>query len=326
MNPISRVLLIAGCMLAVAGAPGAVAQPSYPASTIRLVVPFAAGGAPDIVARNIAQRLATRVGQSVIVENRLGAGGNIAYEAVSRSRPDGYTLVLATTGIATNVSLYRELPYDPLKDFAPVTLVSRSPHVLVAQPSLPVNSIADLISLAKSKPGSITYGSAGTGTILHLAGELLNIKTGIALMHVPYRGNTLALNDLLGGSIQLLFSDIASAVPQIKGGKLKAIAVTGEQRIQSLPDVPTVAESGVPGYAIEAWFGILAPAGTPQPIIARLNRELTAILSEQDLKAKMLHLGLELGGNSPEAFGSFLASEVKKMGDIAKTAGIPFQD
>lgn len=326
MNPISRVLLIAGCMFAVAGAPGAVAQPSYPASTIRLVVPFAAGGAPDIVARNIAQRLATRVGQSVIVENRLGAGGNIAYEAVSRSRPDGYTLVLATTGIATNVSLYRELPYDPLKDFAPVTLVSRSPHVLVAQPSLPVNSIADLISLAKSKPGSITYGSAGTGTILHLAGELLNIKTGIALMHVPYRGNTLALNDLLGGSIQLLFSDIASAVPQIKGGKLKAIAVTGEQRIQSLPDVPTVAESGVPGYAIEAWFGILAPAGTPQPIIARLNRELTAILSEQDFKAKMLHLGLELGGNSPEAFGSFLASEVKKMGDIAKTAGIPFQD
>jgi tripartite-type tricarboxylate transporter receptor subunit TctC len=320
MRIFAKIVIIAACIAAVGSVSNAAAQ-DYPSKPIRLIVPFAAGGAPDVVARNIGQRLSQRVKQAVIVENRLGAGGNIAYETVARSAPDGYTLVLSTTGVATNVSLYKQLSYDVIKDFAPITMVSRSPHVVVTQPSLPVNSIQDLIALGKSKPGQISYGSAGSGTILHLAGEMLNIKTGVKLMHVPYRGGTLALNDLMGGSIQLMFSDIASAVPQIKAGKLRAIAVTGAQRTLSLPDVPTVAEGGVPGYAIEAWFGIMAPAGTPAPIINQLNRELTAILAERDLKEKMLGLGLELEGSSPEAFGSFLRSEVKKMGDIVKASG-----
>jgi tripartite-type tricarboxylate transporter receptor subunit TctC len=191
----------------------------------------------------------------------------------------------------------------------------------VTQPSLSVNSIQDLIALANAKPGQISYGSAGSGTILHLAGEMLSMKTGVKLMHVPYRGGTLALNDLMGGSIQLMFSDIASAVPHIKAGKLRAIAVTGSQRTLSLPNVPTVAEGGVPGYAIEAWFGILAPAGTPALVVSRLNSEINAILAEEDLKEKMLDLGLELTGGKPEDFGRFLRSEVKKMGDIVKASG-----
>jgi tripartite-type tricarboxylate transporter receptor subunit TctC len=320
MGIFASIARIAACAAAFAGIGNAAAQ-EYPSKPIRLIVPFAAGGAPDVVARNLAQRLSQRVKQPVVVENRLGAGGNIAYEAVARSAPDGYTMVLATTGVATNVSLYKQLSYDAIKDFAPITMVSRSPHVVVTQPSLPVNTIQDLIALARAKPGQLSYGSAGSGTILHLAGEMLSIKTGVKLMHVPYRGGTLALNDLMGGSIQLMFSDIASAVPQIKAGKLRAIAVTGAQRTLSLPDVPTVAEGGVPGYAIEAWFGLLAPAGTPAPVINRLNREFTAILAEQDFKDKMLDLGLELAGSSPEEFGSFVRGEVTKMGDIVKASG-----
>lgn len=320
MRVFTRIARIAACLAAASGISSAAAQ-EYPSKPIRLVVPFAAGGAPDVIARSIAQRLSQRVKQSVIVENRLGAAGNIAYETVARSAPDGYTLVLATTGIATNVSLYKQLSYDAIKDFVPITMVSRSPHVVVTQPSLSVNSIQDLIALANAKPGQISYGSAGSGTILHLAGEMLSMKTGVKLMHVPYRGGTLALNDLMGGSIQLMFSDIASAVPHIKAGKLRAIAVTGSQRTLSLPNVPTVAEGGVPGYAIEAWFGILAPAGTPALVVSRLNSEINAILAEEDLKEKMLDLGLELTGGKPEDFGRFLRSEVKKMGDIVKASG-----
>jgi tripartite-type tricarboxylate transporter receptor subunit TctC len=320
MQYFSKIACLAAWIVALGGASAAAAQ-DFPNKSIRLVVPFAPGGAPDVIARNVAGKLAQRVKQSVIVENRLGAGGNIAYETVARSQPDGYTLVLAATGIATNVSLYKQLSYDAIKDFAPITLVSRSPHVVVTQPSLNVNSVQDLLALAKARPGTISYGSAGSGTILHLAGEMLSIKTGVQLMHVPYRGGTLALNDLVGGSIQLMFSDIASAVPHIKAGKLRAIAVTGAQRTLSLRDVPTVAEAGVPGYAIEAWFGILAPAGTPTPVITRLNQELTAILAEPELKARMLDLGLELGGSSPGEFASFLASEIRKMSDIVKASG-----
>jgi tripartite-type tricarboxylate transporter receptor subunit TctC len=318
MKTFLRIAGLAASITCLCGANGAAAQ-EYPSKMIRLVVPFAVGGAPDVVARNIAQKLSERFGQSVIVDNRLGAGGNIAYELVARSAPDGYTILFASTGIATNVSLYKKLSYDTMKDFAPITLAAKGPHVLVSHPSLPAKSIQELIALGKQK--ELSYGSSGSGTIPHLAGVMFSMKTGANLLHVPYKGMSLAQNDLMGGSINLMFSDIPSALPQIKAGNLRALGVTGAHRSPAMPEVPTLAEAGVPGYAIEAWFGILAPAGTPAPIVARLNREIRTILSDPELKRKMLDLGQELSPDSPQEFGDFLRSEIKKMGDIVRISG-----
>lgn len=320
MHKITRRTALAACAL-LACASGALAQ-TWPARPIKLVVPFAAGGAPDVVARNIAIRLGDRLGQPVVVENKLGAGGNIAYESVGHSAPDGYTLVFATTGIATNMSLYKNPRYDALRDFAPVTLVSTGAHVLVANPNLPAKNVKELIALGKAKPKSLSYGSSGSGTILHLAGELFTIKTGVELQHVPYRGAALAQSDLVGGSINLMFSDVASALPHISAGKVRALAVTGAQRMPSLPDIPTLAESGVPGYEIEAWFGILAPAGTPSPVVERLNRELRAVLTLPEMKQRMAGLAQNPVGDSPAEFAAFLKSEVAKMGEIVKASGL----
>lgn len=319
MKNITRRTALAACSLL--AATGTFAQ-AWPARPVKLVVPFAAGGAPDVVARTIAVYLGERLGQPVVVENRTGAGGNIAYEAVSNSAPDGYTLVMATTGIATNMSLYKTLRYDTLKDFAPITLVSTGPHVLVVNPKVPATSVKELIALGKSKPKSLSYGSAGTGTILHLAGELFTMKTGVELQHVPYRGSSLAQNDLVGGSIQLMFSDIASAAPHISANNIRALGVTGARRTPSLPNVPTIAESGVPGYDIEAWFGILAPAGTPPAVVDRLHRELRAVFALPEMKQRMVPLAQNLVGNSPAEFGAFLKSEVAKMGEIVKASGL----
>lgn len=320
MKPLSRMAALAAGLALFCSVGGAAAQ-EYPSRPIRLIVPFAPGGAPDVVARNLAQKLEGRLGQSVIVDNRLGAGGNIAYEAAARSAADGYTLLFASTGIATNVSLYPNLSYDTMKDFAPITLVARSPHVLVAQASLPATSVQELIALGKSKPGDLSFGSSGTGTIPHLAGEMFSEKTGVKLLHIPYKGMSLARNDLMGGLIQLIFSDIPSALALVEAGKLRALGVTGAQRTPSMPDVPTLAEAGVVGYAIEAWFGILAPAGTPAPIVDQLNTEFRAILAEPELKQKMLALGQELVGDSPQEFTDFLRAQVKTMGDIVRASG-----
>jgi tripartite-type tricarboxylate transporter receptor subunit TctC len=321
MKLLTRIAALAAGAAVLCGMHGGASAQEYPNRVIRLLVPFATGGAPDVVARNLAQKLSERLGQSVIVENRLGAGGNIAYEAVARSAPDGYTLLFASTGIATNVSLYKQLSYDTMKDFAPITLVARSPHVLVSNPALPAPNVQELIALGKSKPGSLSFGSSGTGTIPHLAGEMFTTRTGVKLLHVPYKGMSLAQTDLMGGSIQLIFSDIPSALSQVKAGKLRAYGVTGAQRSPSMPDVPTLAEAGVPGYAIDAWFGILAPANTPAPIVNRLSRELRAILAEPELKKKMLDLGQELVGDSPQEFSNFLRSEITKMGEIVRASG-----
>jgi tripartite-type tricarboxylate transporter receptor subunit TctC len=320
MKLLTRIAALAASVALLCSMSSAFAQ-DYPNRVIRLFVPFATGGAPDVVARNLAQKLSERLGQSVIVENRLGAGGNIAYEAVARSAPDGYTLLFASTGIATNVSLYKQLSYDTMRDFAPITLAARSPHVLVSNLSLPASNVQELVALGKSKPGTLFFGSSGTGTIPHLAGEMFTTKTGVKLMHVPYKGMSLAQTDLMGGSIQLIFSDIPSALAQVKAGKLRAYGVTGAQRSPSMPDVPTLAEAGIPGYAIDAWFGILAPAGTPAPVVNRLNRELRAILAEPELKKKMLDIGQELVGDSPQEFSAFLRSEITKMGEIVRASG-----
>jgi tripartite-type tricarboxylate transporter receptor subunit TctC len=319
MKTLTRILSLAA--LAVATCAPAAAQ-DFPVRPVHLVVPFAAGGAPDVVARTIGQRLGERLGQSVVVENKLGAGGNIAYESVARAAADGYTLVFATTGIATDMSLFKKLKYDTLKDFAPVTLVASGPHVLVTNPSVPAQNVRELVAYAKQRPRQLSYGSSGNGTVLHLAGELFNMKAGVELLHVPYRGAALAQNDLVGGTIHMMFSDVASALPYIKANSLRPIAVTGSKRLASLPEVPTIAESGVPGYDIEAWFGILAPAGTPAPVVDRLNRELRAVLAMPEVKQRLASLGQDLVGNTPQEFATFLRGEVAKMGEIVKASGI----
>jgi tripartite-type tricarboxylate transporter receptor subunit TctC len=321
MKHFSRIACLAAGLALFCGINGALAQ-EYPSKQVRLIMPFPPGGGTDVVARSLATKLSERFGQSVIVEHRPGAGGNIAYEAVARSAPDGYTLLFATNGIATNASLYKQLTYDTIKDFAPITLLARSPHVLVANASVPANSVQELIALGKNKSAQFYFGSSGSGTVPHLAGELFSTKTGVKLVHVPYKGVAPAQTDLIGGSIQLMFSSIASALPFVKNGRLRALGVTGEQRSQAMPTVPTIAEAGVPGYGIEAWFAMLAPAGTPAPIVNRLHRELSTIMAEPELKKRMLDLGQELSpSSSPEEFGNFLRSEIKKMGDIVKTSG-----
>ena len=314
------ISLTACLLLLLVGGQNSFAQ-DYPNKPIRLVVPFAAGGAPDVLARLTGAKLADRLGQAVVIENKLGAGGNLAYDMVAHSAPDGYTLLLASTGIATNVSLYKDLPYDAARDFAPITLMASSPHVLVVNPSVKAVSVKELIALAKAKPGQLTFASSGRGTVLHLAGEMFKNMAGVNLLHVPYGGSSQAINDVLGGRVTLMFSDIPNALPQIEAGNVRALGVTSAQRSQALPQVPTIAEAGIPGYAIIAWFGLLAPAGTPAHIVARLNKEVLAILGDPELKGKMAILGQDLMGNTPEQFAAFIKEEIVRMGAVVKASG-----
>jgi len=320
MKTLAKLMKFAACVVALCGAQAAFAQ-DYASRTLVLVVPFPVGGAPDVLARTIGAKLGERLGQAVVVENRLGAGGNIAYASVANAAPDGYTLLLAANGLATNVSLYKDLKYDAVKDFAPITLIANSPHVLVAHPSVQATSVSELIALAKAKPGQLTYGSAGSGTVLHLAGEMFKTMAGVELVHVPYKGSAPAHIDLLGGRIALMFSDIPPALAQVKTGKLRALGMTSPQRSPAMPDVPTIAESGLPGYAIKAWFGLLAPARTPESIVAKLNKDVVAILGDAEMKRKMADLGQELTSNTPEQYAAFIKSEIAKMGQVVKASG-----
>lgn len=305
-------------MLAQASLPAAAQATRYPDKPIRLVVPFSAGGATDVVARAVGEKLGARLGQSIVVENRVGAGGNIAYEHVAKSAADGYTLLFASTGLATNATLYKKLNYDALKDLTPIGMVARSPHVLVLHPSVPANSVQQLIELGKRQP--LTFGSSGNGTILHLAGEMMKTMTGAQLMHVPYRGGTQAMADLMAGTVQLAFLDISIATPQVNAGKLKALATTGKERTPKLPDLPTISEAGLPGYSIDVWFGLLAPVGTPQAIVDRINAELTRVLADTDLRSRMREMGQELQPSTPAEFGRFIRTEIQRMGDIVRSS------
>lgn len=320
MKHLGLILKWLACALAI-GATSAGYGQQYPVKLIRLVVPFPVGGAPDVLARAIGAKLAPRMGQQILIENKLGASGNIAYEAVAKAAPDGYTMLLSGPGIATAVSLFKDLPFDAVRDFAPITLVARGPHVLVAHPQVPAASVRELIALAKTMPGKLAFASSGSGTVLHLAGEMFNTMAGVKLLHVPYKGAPLAQSDLLSGRVSLIFSDIPSALPQIKTGKLRALGVTGAQRAPALPDVPTIAES-LPGYAIDAWFGLLAPVATPPAIVAKLNREVHAVMTDPDLKRRMAELGQDLIGNTPEQFASFIKSEIARMGEVVKASGL----
>jgi tripartite-type tricarboxylate transporter receptor subunit TctC len=298
------------------------AQPAYPSKPIRLVVPFPAGGTTDILARAVAQRLTETLGQPVVVDNRPGAGGNIGAELVAKAAPDGYTLLMGTVGThAINASLYAKMPYDHVRDFAPVILVAGVPNVLVVNPALPVNSVQELIAYGKANPGKLNFASSGNGTSIHLSAELFKTMTGVQMAHVPYKGSAPALVDLAGGQVQLMFDNLPSSLALIKGGKLKALAVTSAQRSTALPDVPTVAESGLTGFEASSWFGLLAPAGTPKDIVAKLNGEVAKWLATPEAKEKMAAQGAIPAGQSPDDFTRHIAAETVKWQKVVKESG-----
>ena len=313
-------LIIAGSVLLSTGS--ALAQ-TYPTRPVRIVVPFPAGGSNDIVARIIAQKLSERNnGQSFLVENRGGAGGNLGAEAVANSEPDGTTLLLtAPPPLTINAALYKELRYDPSKAFAPVALIASVPIVLMVHPSVGIANVRELIALAKAKPGTLYFGSSGNGSTNHLAGELLKRMTGIEIVHVPYKGAAPAMNDLIAGHIPMMFDNIPAVLPQVKGNTVNAIAVAGTKAAGALPDVPTVAESGVPGFEASAWFGLVAPAKTPAPVLAKLEGDIAAILKMPDVMKRFDELGAEPGTVSGVDFGKFLADETTKWTGIIRESG-----
>ena len=309
-------------MLLVAGAAATVQAQTYPSKPIRMIVPFPPGGTTDILARAIGAELTKAWGQPVVIENRPGAGGNIGSEAVARSPGDGYTLLMGTVGThGINPSLYKKMPYDAVKDFAPVTLVALVPNILVVHPSVPAKSVAELIALAKKQPGKLTYASSGNGTSIHLSGALFESLAGVQMVHVPYKGSAPAVTDLLGGQVNMMFDNMPSALPHVKAGKLRALGVTSAKRSPAVPDVPTIAEAGVKGYEASSWFGVLAPATTPKDIVAKLNAEIAKSLGTPEMKEKLSSQGAEPVGNTPEQFGAFIRAEIDKWAKVVKASG-----
>ena len=308
--------------LALAGLSTVAPAADYPTKPIRLVVPFPPGGTTDILARAVAQKLSQTWNEQVIVDNRPGAGGNIGADLVAKAPPDGYTLVMGTVGThAINPNLYARMPYDHVKDFAPVILVAGVPNVLVVNPSLPVRSVRELIDYAKANPGKLNFASSGNGTSIHLSGELFKTMAGVQMTHVPYKGSAPALADLMGGQVQLMFDNLPSSLGLIKAGKLRPLAVTSTERAAALPDVPTIAESGLPGFEASSWFGVLAPAGTPHDVVAKLNRTIEAWLATPEAKEKLLAQGAIAVGGSPEAFAKHIRSETAKWAKVVKASG-----
>lgn len=303
---------------------GAMAQSQeYPNKPIRFIVGFPPGGSTDLAARLIAPRLAERLGQPVIIDNRSGAGGNLAVDAIAKSAPDGYTIGFGVAGSLTiNVTLQPKLPFDPVTDLTPITMAVNNPLILVSNVSFPAKDVRELIAFAKSKPGPITYGSGGTGTSMHLAGELLKQTAGLNLVHVPYKGTSPAVNDVAGGHLPLAIVDVASTLQFIKTGRLHALGVTGAKRTEMASDIPTISESGAQGFQVPSWFGIIGPARLPQKIVTRLNAELRAILESPDIRERFFAIGLEPAPTSPEEFGNIIKSEISRWAKVIKDAGI----
>ena len=298
------------------------AATDYPTKPIRLVVPFSAGGTSDFLARTVAEKLGENLDTTVVVDNRPGAGGNIGSNVVAKADPDGYTLVLGTVGThSINDSVYKEMPYDAVKDFAPISLIAAVPNILVANPSVKANSVQELIALAKSNPGAITFASSGNGSSIHLSGEMFKSLAGVDMLHVPYKGSGPAVIDLLGGQVDIMFDNMPSALPHVREGKLKALAVTPSERSQAAPELPTIAEAGVEGYSAAAWFGLLAPAGTPQDVVNKLNAEMVKILAMPDVKERLAGQGAEAVSTSPEEFAEYIKAEQKKWADVVKASG-----
>lgn len=307
----------------VLAAGGAGAQERYPQKPVRIVVPFAAGGSTDIFARLIGERLSGVLGQPVVIENRPGAAGNIGAEAVARSAPDGHTLLMATTGVmAINNALYKNMSYDAATDFDYVVFVASITNVLIVGADSPLRSVADVIAEAKRSPGKLTFASSGAGSSTHMSAELFKIMAGVDLLHVPYKGSALAMPDIVTGRVSMLFENMPGAISHIRAGTVRALAVTGLRRSSALPEVPTVAESGVPGYESLSWSGIAVAAGTPRDVIARLNREINAILAAPDMRQKLAEQGAEAVGGTPEAFAEHAKREREKWGRVIRDANI----
>ena len=317
-----KPLAVAVCALIAIAA----AAQDYPSRPLRFIVPFTAGGGGDMIIREVAQRLTARLGQTVVVDNRAGAGGSLGTESVAHAAPDGLTLLMANVApMAINVSVYKKLNYDPVKDFAPITLLASFPNILVLHPSVPATNLPQLIALARTKPGQLTYASAGAGSTTQLAAEFFKSRANIDLIHVPYKGGGAALIDLVAGQVTLYFSSLPAALPLVRSNRLRALGVTGLARALAAPEVPTIAESGFPGFEAVTWIGAVAPAGTPRAIVTRLNGELVEIMQAADMREKMIAQGAEPMTNTPEHFAAYIKSEIVKWAAVVKQAGIAAQ-
>lgn len=314
--------LLAVALAASAALPTVAAAQQYPVKAIRFIVPFAPGGPTDIMSRALAEKLTARLGQQIVVDNRGGAGGSIGTAIAARSTPDGYTIVIGHIGtLAINVSLYPRLEYDPVKDFAPISMIATLPLGLFVNANVPVKSVAELVALAKAKPGQINFGSAGNGSATQMAGAMFKTMAGIDIVHVPYKGNAASLVDLVAGRVQMMFSNLLTTAPHVKAGRLRAIAISTAKRSQQAPDLPTIAESGVPGYDYAPWYGILAPAGTPRAIMMRLSREIGQIINTPEMKERFRKQGIDLVTSTPEAFAELIRREIPKWREIVKKSG-----
>ncbi len=321
--PIGQAALSVTLVAAALTSLSVLAQTSnYPTKPIRLIVPFAPGGGTDLTARSIAIKLTEAWGQTVVADNRPGANGTIGVDLAAKSPPDGYTLTMISSSHSVNVSLYKNLPYDLLRDLAPITQATSQPYALVIHPSVAAKSVKELVALAKAKPTAFNYGSSGTGGLSHLSGALLASLAGLNLTHVPYKGGAPAMNDVIAGQIQMLFSTILQSHPHIKSGRLRALAVTTAKRSPAEPELPTMIEAGVPGYEVAGWYGVMAPARTPQPIVAKLHKEIVQILHTPEVKQRMSADGSEPVGSTPEQFAAHIKSEVAKWNRVVREAGI----
>jgi len=309
-------------LASVFGSASAWAQ-SYPSKPIRLVVPYPPGGPLDIMARAIGQKLTEAWHQPVVVDNRAGAGGNIGADLVAKSPADGYTLLMGAVAThAINPTLYAKIPYDPVKDFAPVALVAQVPNILVVNPAVPAKSVKELVELARAKPGYLNFGSGSTGSTGHLAGELFKTMAGVQMVHIPYKGGAPAMADLLAGQVQLMFDNLANALPNVRAGRLRALAVTTLARSPAMPDLPTMAESGLPGFDLTTWFGLMVPAGTPPEIVVKLNAEIVRALNAKDMRERLEKMGAEPpANNTPEHFAAFIRAEAGKYAKVVKDSG-----
>ena len=308
---------IAAAISFAAASAGALAQ-TYPSKPIRVVVPYPAGGVVDVIARSVGERMAQTIGQPSVIENKVGAAGSIGTEAVARSAPDGYTLVVASPSHTTNISLYSKLPWHPLTSFAPVAMVGVIPNVILVHPSVPAKTLQEFVAYAKSKPGQINYASAGAGSSVHLAAELLEQMAQIKLVHIPYKGQPEAVTALITGEVSMMPLTMALAKVRVQAGQVRALAVTTPKRSSALPDMPTVAESGYPGYEVTTWFGYLAPVGTPPEVVSKLNAEINAALRNPDVQKKLVALGAELDPGTPQAFGKFLEADLARWTRVIK--------
>jgi tripartite-type tricarboxylate transporter receptor subunit TctC len=314
--------LLAGLATTVCAVP-AMAQDKWPSKPITYIVPFPPGGTTDILARLVAQKLGPALGTTIVIENKPGAGGNIGSDYVAKSAPDGYTILGGTiSSHSINASLYPNLPYDPLKSFAQITLIGTNANVLIVGANSPIKSVQDIISISKTKPGSLSFASAGNGTSQHLSSELFKTMTKIDMVHIPYKGSAPAIQDVMAGMVPLMFDTTVVAAPFIESGRVRALAVTSSKRLPSLPNVPTMAEAGVAGYDVVAWQGIFAPAGTPAPIVQRLYTEISGILKQPDVQERLAKLGVEPSGMSPQQFATFQAAEIAKWAKVVKEAKV----